>query len=196
MSTPGAVREQLLALLGPVVAQAGYDLEELAVSNAGRRSLIRLSVDGDNGIDLDAVAELSRRVSEVLDGEGEFAANAAFSGPYVLEVGSPGVDRPLTEPRHWRRAAGRLVTVEHTTGQKHTAEKHPVLHGRVVASTETTLTLEIDGHRHDYPMSELGPGHIQVEFHHPGEPSAGPSADEADELDRQADFSGDHEQED
>ena len=71
---------------------------------AGRRSLIRVTVDGDDGIDLDGIATVSRAVSEALDAAEP--SGAAFSGPYVLEVSSPGVDRPLTEPRHWRRGAG------------------------------------------------------------------------------------------
>ncbi len=98
-------RADLLDLLAPVVAAAGYDLEDVTVTAAGRRSLVRVIVDADEGVDLDGVADVSRAVSNALD-DGD-----AFAGPFVLEVSSPGVDRPLTEPRHWRRARGRLVTV-------------------------------------------------------------------------------------
>ena len=98
-------REHLLDLLGPLVTEAGYDLEDVAVTSAGRRSLVRVTVDADGGIDLDAVALVSRIISDALDAD---AANPrALSGAYVLEVSSPGVDRPLTEPRHWRRANDR-----------------------------------------------------------------------------------------
>ena len=105
----GQTREHLLDVLAPVVAATGYDLEDVTVTSAGRRSLVRVIVDADGGVDLDAVAEVSRVVSEALDGDAD--GGAAFAGPYVLEVSSPGVDRPLTEPRHWRRAIGRLVQV-------------------------------------------------------------------------------------
>src|SRR3954465_1150761 len=106
-------REHLLDLLGPVVAGAGYDLEDVAVSAAGRRSLVRVTVDADGGIDLDAVAVISRLVSDAPDADATPTGSPrALANAYVLEVSSPGVDRPLTEPRHWRRATGRLVRVE------------------------------------------------------------------------------------
>ena len=139
-------RERLLDVLAPVVQRAGYDLEDISVTAAGRRSLVRVTVDKDGGIDLDAVAEVSRAVSNALDAESD-----AFSGPYVLEVSSPGVDRPLTEPRHWRRAAGRLVKVR--VGDQ-------LLTDRVTAVSDTGVRL---GTR-EIGWSELGKGTVQVEF--------------------------------
>ncbi|HEY2167334.1 MAG TPA: hypothetical protein VGH01_09230, partial [Jatrophihabitantaceae bacterium] len=73
-----AARRQLLDMLGPVVSSAGYDLDDVAVSTAGRRTVVRVDVDADGGIDLDAVAVVSRAVSEALDADG-----GAFAGPYV-----------------------------------------------------------------------------------------------------------------
>src|SRR6059058_4887589 len=99
-------RQRVRDVLEPVVAGAGYDLEDVTVTAAGRRSVVRVVVDRDGGVDLDAVADISRVLSEALD-----ADDVMGEAPYVLEVSSPGVDRPLTQPRHWRRAAGRLVTV-------------------------------------------------------------------------------------
>jgi len=104
-----ATAQHLLEVLAPVVSATGHDLEDVNVTSAGRRSLVRVVVDADGGVDLDAVAEVSRVVSEALDADAP--GGPAFAGPYVLEVTSPGVDRPLTEPRHWRRAVGRLVQV-------------------------------------------------------------------------------------
>ena len=108
-----AVRSQLSELLRPVVAQAGLDLEDVPVNRAGSRSIVRVVVDSDNGLDLDAVADVSRAVSEVLDD-----ADDVLRGAYVLEVTSPGVDRPLTAPRHWRRNQGRKVKVMRTDGRE------------------------------------------------------------------------------
>jgi ribosome maturation factor RimP len=144
-------RQQLMDLLGPVISSQGYDLEDVSVSAAGRRSLIRVIVDGEHGIDLDAVASVSRAVSDVLDQ----ADDAEFGSPFVLEVSSPGVDRPLSEPRHWRRAHGRLVSS--------TVSGQPVT-GRVKAADDDAVTLEIDGVARNVAWSDLGPGHIQVEF--------------------------------
>jgi ribosome maturation factor RimP len=146
-------RDDLLRLLTPVVQDAGYDLEDVTVTSAGRRSLVRVIVDADGGVDLDGIAEVSRVVSDVLDRDAE--GGAAFSGPYVLEVSSPGVDRPLTEPRHWRRATGRLVTVS-------IADR--TVTGRVVEANEAGVTLDVNGSRTDVPWPELGRGKVQVEF--------------------------------
>ncbi|HEX5568651.1 MAG TPA: ribosome maturation factor RimP [Streptomyces sp.] len=101
--------ERLRGLLEPLVAARGLDLEEVTVTPAGRRRVLRVVVDSDEGVQLDACAELSQAASEALD-----AADVMGGAPYVLEVTSPGTDRPLTEPRHYRRAVGRLVRVRLT----------------------------------------------------------------------------------
>ena len=144
-------RQRVHDALAPVVTAAGYDLEDVTVTAAGRRSVVRVVVDRDGGVDLDAVAEVSRAVSVALD-------SAAVMGPasYVLEVTSPGVDRPLTEPRHWRRATGRLVRVAVTdTG---------TITGRVVAADDDKVAFDVGGDVRSYTFADLGPGHVQVEF--------------------------------
>jgi ribosome maturation factor RimP len=150
-----ALRERLRALLAPVVAGVGYDLEDLQVSRVGRRHLLRITVDGDAGVDLDAVAAVSREISAALD-EAEAAAGDLFAGEYQLEVSSPGIDRPLTEPRHWRRNIGRLVAVTVRGGHALTA--------RVVGADEDGVVLDADGTSHELPYDQLGPGRVQVEF--------------------------------
>ena len=97
--------EQVSELVGDLLADRGHDLEDVTVTAAGRRSVVRVVVDSDTPLDLDDVAELSRAVSTVLDAEDAFG-----EAPYTLEVTTPGVDRPLTRPRHWRRNRGRRVT--------------------------------------------------------------------------------------
>ena len=93
-------------VIRPVVAAAGMDLESVRVTAAGRRRLLRVVVDSDRGVSLDDAAAVSRELSAALD---TVAVMGDF--PYTLEVSSPGVDRPLTDNRHWRRAVGRLVQV-------------------------------------------------------------------------------------
>lgn len=169
-------RQRLIDLLDPIVSAEGYDLEDVSVTAAGRRSLIRVTVDGDNGIDMDSVATVARAVSDALDDES--SGPAAFAGPYVLEVSSPGVDRPLTEPRHWHRAAGRLVTVT-------LLESGDVLTGRVLSSspTEGCVVLEVDGVARSHPLTALGPGRIQVEFARATDTDELDADDGTDELD-------------
>src|SRR3954454_15694032 len=116
-------RQRVRDVLEPVVTSAGYDLEDISVTAAGRRSVVRVIVDRDGGIDLDAVAEISRVVSETLD-----ADDVTGEMPYTLEVSSPGVDRPVSEHRHWRRASGRLVRASVRDDKDVT--------GRVVAADE------------------------------------------------------------
>jgi ribosome maturation factor RimP len=154
-------RERLLGLLGPVIAAAGYDLEDVTVTAAGRRSLVRVSVDADGGIDLDAVADVSRVVSAAIDAtEADASGGAAFAGPYVLEVSSPGIDRPLTEARHWRRAVGRLVRVD--------VQGRPVT-GRVLGADGSGVMLEVAGAHRSVPWADLGRGTVQVEFNRPSD---------------------------
>ena len=147
-------RDKLVALLEPLVTAAGYDLEDVTVAAAGRRSVVRVIVDADGGIDLDAVATVSRVVSDALD-TADVAHSGVLAGSYVLEVSSPGVDRPLSEQRHWRRAHGRLVAVS-AGGQE--------LTGRVLDTSDSGVTLDVDGATHAVAWSDLGPGRVQVEF--------------------------------
>ena len=157
-------RQQLIDLLTPVIAAEGYDLEDLSVTAAGRRSLIRITVDADNGIDLDGVAAVSRSISTALDDDTD-GGDAAFAGPYVLEVSSPGVDRPLTEPRHWRRAAGRLVEFPVTER----AGSHRVVTGRVKALEGSDLVVDVAGTEQRFALDTVGSGRVQVEFSRPGQ---------------------------
>ncbi len=161
------VREHLLDVLTPVVEATGYDLEDVTVTSAGRRNLVRVVVDADGGVDLDAVADLSRAVSDAIDDDAN--GGSAFAGPYVLEVSSPGVDRPLTEQRHWRRAVGRLVQV---------AVGEATITARVVGTDARGVTLDVDGTARVLGWDELGTGRVQVEFNRP---RSGDEADGAEE---------------
>jgi ribosome maturation factor RimP len=171
------VRQQLLDVLGPVVSAVGYDLEDLTVSAAGRRSLVRLIVDRDGGVDLDAVAVVSRAVSDFLDADA--VGSSALPGAYVLEVSSPGVDRPLSEPRHWRRATGRLVKTQ-IHGQAVTA--------RVLAADEDGVQLDIRGITREVDWAGLGKGSVQIEFTRPDEPELDPAEpSDTESLDAESD---------
>jgi ribosome maturation factor RimP len=142
---------RLAGLIQPVVAAAGMDLESVRMTVAGRRRLLRVVVDSDGGVSLDDAALVSHEVSATLD-----ATNVLGDVPYTLEVSSPGVDRPLTEPRHWRRAAGRLVKVK--------AEAEGTVQGRVLAADSDGVTLDVNGARRTFAYGDLGAGAIQVEF--------------------------------
>ena len=188
------VATRVAGLVAPVVEASGYDLEELVVTPAGRRSIVRVVVDRDDGVTLDDVAEVSRAVSTALDEhDGEFGGAS-----YVLEVTSPGVDRPLTEPRHWRRNTGRLVTVG--VGPAGSAEQ---VTARVleVDGDGVTLAVEAQGKpgakkrpptRRQVPWQQLGAGRVQVEFGRgrAGEDLAAGETTEAEQADPADDDDG------
>ena len=158
--------EQLTDLLTPVISAAGFDLESVKVGRAGRRSLLRVVVDSDHGVTLDDIAMVSRAVAAEVD-----ARDAMGPGSYTLEVSSPGVDRPLTEPRHWRRAAGRLVRVPLPT-----AEPAATVEGRVIKAGQDGVMIEIGGESREFGWAELGPGQVQVEFGKFADENGGTSA--------------------
>jgi ribosome maturation factor RimP len=150
MTAQAASRARLLQLLDPAVTATGFDLEDVSVSPAGKRRVVRVVVDRDGGVDLDDVAEVARAVSDLLDADPDL-----LEGAYVLEVTSPGVDRPLTQPRHWRRAHGRLVAA--------TLADETVT-GRVTGSTETEVTLDVEGTPRTLLQAEVTRAVVQVEF--------------------------------
>jgi ribosome maturation factor RimP len=161
-----AVTARLTSLIESVLTAMEIDLEAVKIASAGRRVVLRIVVDADGGVSLDDIAEVSREVAAKLD-----AKNAMGEAPYTLEVTSPGVDRPLTQQRHWRRAVGRLVAVSLITpitknqNLEKSAHADPVEYlGRIIDVDQDRVTLEIDGARRTFSLGELGPGRVQVEF--------------------------------
>lgn len=137
--------------LRPIVEQFGCDLEAADVTPAGRRRLLRVLVDRDGGISLDDVADVTRAISKALD-----ADDLMGDGAYTLEVSSPGVDRPLTLPRHWRRNLTRLVAVTLTDGRK--------LTGRIKSVSEEAAELDVDGKRQSVAYADVDKAKVQIEF--------------------------------
>ena len=147
----------LIEGLRPALAQEGVDLEDVQVQRAGRREIVRVVVDRDGGVDLDTVAQVSQLVASLLD---QPPLADQFAGAYVLEVTSPGVDRPLTEAKHWRRAVQRLVHAHTSAGE--------VIVGRVRAADDTTVVLDLEsGESTTVALADLVRGEVQVEFNRP-----------------------------
>jgi ribosome maturation factor RimP len=136
------------------VAEVGFDLEDLAEVRVGQRWLIRVIVDSDAGVGLDDIAAVSRAVSLALDQHDELMA-----GPFTLEVTSPGVDRPLTHPRHWRRNRRRLVRVSLVAGGE--------LIARIGDCDNEGVTLLASGALRRVRYTELSRAVVEVEFRQP-----------------------------
>jgi ribosome maturation factor RimP len=160
-----------------VVAAADLDLDGVTVSPAGRRLVVRVVVDGEHGIGHDELSEVSRDISNMLD-RAEQRGGALTPGSYLLEVSSPGVDRPLTLPRHWRRGIGRLVTVR--------VDRAPVK-GRITAVDDRGVSLDAG---EPIPFDRLGPGRVQVEFTHLADLDDGDFGDEFEYDDEVAGIDG------
>jgi ribosome maturation factor RimP len=155
--------ERIASVVGPVLEQFGLDLDAVEVKPAGRRSVVRVVVDGDGpdgtGPSLDDIAEATKAVSAALDG-----SDATGAGPYTLEVTSRGVSRPLTLPRHWRRNHDRLVKASLSDGE--------VVTGRIAGSDEDSATLDIAGSSRQIAYSEIAAAMIQVELNRPNRKSS------------------------
>lgn len=144
-------RDRLAEVLTEPLAAQGLDVEAIEITPAGRRRLLRVAVDKDGGVTMDDIADATKEVSRLLDD-----TDAMGEQPYTLEVTSPGTDRPLTLPRHWRRNASRLVKVTTRDGSGVT--------GRVLHSDEQGVTLDVDGAERVLPYDEVAKARVQIEF--------------------------------
>jgi ribosome maturation factor RimP len=154
MPSPRPVQQlpaQLHGVLEPIVRDAGFELDELDVRVAGRRHTVKVVVDSDDGVGLDDIARLSRAASAELDQHEHLLA-----GSYTLEVTSPGVERPLTRMRHWKRAHLRLVAVRTHDGATFT--------GRVGDAGAEAVTLLVDGALRQQRYADVARATVEVEF--------------------------------
>ena len=145
-----STREQILQILEPIASNMGLDLEDVEIKSAGKHSIVQVSIDKDGGINLDEVAQISNQISEALD-----AKDVLGEKPYTLEVGSPGIDRALTLPRHWRRNNGRLVKINFGSNSEI---------GRIIESDEEKVSLEVKGKTRSIDFDKIDKAFIQVEF--------------------------------
>ncbi|MCT7659422.1 ribosome maturation factor RimP [Mycobacterium deserti] len=151
----------VIELLDGEFARAGYDIEDVVIDASARPPRITVVADGDKGLDLDTIAQLSRSASELLDRVDDSAT------PYVLEVTSPGVDRPLTTEKHYRRARGRKVELTLSDGSQVT--------GRLGETRDGIARLVVREGRHaDFAVREvalesIANAVVQVEFSPPNQ---------------------------
>ena len=153
MAGPGATEARIDDAIAQPLRDLGFDIEAIELTPAGKRRVLRIAVDKDGGITLDDVADATRAINDILDDE---TSDVMGQLPYTLEVTSRGVDRPLTLPRHWRRNADRLVKVSLVEGGAVT--------GRIGASDEEQVTLEIDGEERSIRYTDIEKALVQIEF--------------------------------
>ena len=144
-------RDRLAGVLSDPLSSVGLDVEAVELTPAGKRRLLRVAVDKDGGVTMDDIAAATREVSRLLD-ESDVMGERA----YTLEVTSPGTDRPLTLPRHWRRNQDRLVKVTCSDGNSFT--------GRILDSDEGSATVDVDGDPRHLAYADVAKARIQIEF--------------------------------
>lgn len=153
---PSETHAELRAAIEPIVGASGLFLEDVTVASAGRRTVVRVVVDlpdGPGGVGSDQLANVSREVSRMLD-DADLVA-----GAYTLEVTTPGTDRPLTEPRHFSRAVGRLLAVRTTEGRE--------LTGRVRTADASGVVLDVDGAAEELGYDRLSSARVEIELNRP-----------------------------
>jgi len=150
-----SLTQSITDLITPAVAEAGYFLEEVQIASPGSHRIVTCVVDGPTPLNLDQVTVASRVISEILD-------SAEFMGetPFTLEVTSPGVDRPLTQPRHWTKNLTRLIKVTLSDGA--------VIIGRLTEFDEVSAKLveNIKGRikEHKVAFADIKRAVVEIEF--------------------------------
>ena len=150
-----ALRDQISELVTPAVSDQGFYLEDVHVATPGNHRIVTCIVDGDVSLNLDQVTSVSRVISELLD-------EAAFMGetPFTLEVTSPGVDRPLTQPRHFAKNVDRLLKIIKLDGSEVT--------GRILSNTDNDVTLTVlikkESTEQTVLLSDIKRAVVEIEF--------------------------------
>ena len=150
-----ALKDQISEHITPALHQAGYFLEDVNLVSPGQHRIVTVIVDGESALNLDQVTVASKLVSELLD-------EATFMGetPFTLEVTSPGIDRPLTLPRHFAKNNDRLLKVTKSDGT--------VITGRICGNTESDVTLTVtekkDVKEVVISLSDIKRAQVEIEF--------------------------------
>jgi ribosome maturation factor RimP len=122
-------KEQVLAVITPAIESLGFYIEDITITSAGKRSMLTVIVDGDTHLSLDQVTVATKAISEIVENLPTLGNN-----PFTLEVTSPGLDRPLTKPRHWHKNQDRLIKIILNDGKE--------INGRIKDSTESSVTVD------------------------------------------------------
>jgi ribosome maturation factor RimP len=122
-------KEQVAAVITPAIESLGFYVEDISITSAGRRSMLTVIVDGDTHLSLDQVTVATKAISEIVENLPTLGNN-----PFTLEVTSPGLDRPLTKPRHWRKNKDRLIKIVLNDGKEIT--------GRIKDSTDDQVIVD------------------------------------------------------
>jgi len=140
-------KEQVAAVITPAIQALGFYVEDISITAAGRRSMLTVIVDGDTHLSLDQVTVATKAISEIVENLPTLGNN-----PFTLEVTSPGLDRPLTKPRHWHKNKDRLIKIVLNDGKEIT--------GRIKDSTEADVTVD----EQNVKFADIKRATLEIEF--------------------------------
>jgi ribosome maturation factor RimP len=140
-------KEDISDAVTPALSALGFYLEDVTITSAGRRSMLTIIVDGDTHLSLDQVTSATKAIGEIVE-----SIQSLGETPFTLEVTSPGLDRPLTKPRHWRKNIDRLVKIVLLDGKE--------IKGRIKAASENSATVDAS----EIKFSDIKRASLEVEF--------------------------------
>jgi ribosome maturation factor RimP len=140
-------KEDISDAVTPALSALGFYLEDVTITSAGRRSMLTIIVDGDTHLSLDQVTSATKAIGEIVE-----SIQSLGETPFTLEVTSPGLDRPLTKPRHWRKNIDRLVKIVLLDGKE--------IKGRIKAAGELSATVD----ESEIKFSDIKRASLEVEF--------------------------------
>ena len=140
-------KEEISAVITPALSNLGLYLEDITITSAGRRSMLTVIVDGDAHLSLDQVTVATKAISELVEN-----IQSLGQTPFTLEVTSPGLDRPLTKPRHWRKNLDRLVKIVLLDGKE--------ISGRIKGASEISASVD----EHVINFVDVKRAKLEVEF--------------------------------
>ena len=140
-------KEDISDAVTPALSALGFYLEDVTITSAGRRSMLTIIVDGDTHLSLDQVTSATKAIGEIVE-----SLQSLGDTPFTLEVTSPGLDRPLTKPRHWRKNIDRLVKIVLLDGKE--------IKGRIKAASEDSATVD----QSEINFAEIKRASLEVEF--------------------------------
>jgi ribosome maturation factor RimP len=140
-------KEDISDAVTPALSALGFYLEDVTITSAGRRSMLTIIVDGDTHLSLDQVTSATKAIGEIVE-----SIKSLGETPFTLEVTSPGLDRPLTKPRHWRKNIDRLVKIVLLDGKE--------IKGRIKAASELSATVD----ESEIKFSDIKRASLEVEF--------------------------------
>ena len=140
-------KEDISDAVTPALSALGFYLEDVTITSAGRRSMLTIIVDGDTHLSLDQVTSATKAIGEIVE-----SIQSLGETPFTLEVTSPGLDRPLRKPRHWRKNIDRLVKIVLLDGKE--------IKGRIKAANEVSATVD----ESEIKFSDIKRASLEVEF--------------------------------